>query len=122
MRSQKQMIYEVICASCEHMTADQIYLAAKKEHPSVAMGTVYRNLTLLAEEGLIRRVEIAGAPTHFDKNVSPHEHFVCCRCGRVRDSNLREDLLSFLRERTGADVRSYQLSIVELCPACRVKE
>ena len=122
MRSQKQMILDVIRSSHEHMTADQIYMAAKQENPGIAMGTVYRNLSLLADAGEIVRVERPGEATRFDKILKSHEHIVCQRCGSMKDVQVEEDLLVYLRERTGEDVLSCCLTMEYICPICREKE
>ncbi len=121
MRSQKQMILDIIRASTEHLTAEQIYEAAKREHPSLAIGTVYRNLALLSEAAQVRRIEVPGEPTRYDKSLSPHEHLLCLRCGKMSDANLGGDLLPVLRKRTGEDVKSYQLSMLYICPECRAE-
>jgi len=122
MRSQKQMILDVIRASDEHMTADQIFMAAKHENPGIAMGTVYRNLSLLTEAGEIVRVERPGEATRFDKTLQSHEHIVCQRCGRMKDVHVEKDLLHYLRERTGEEVLRCCLTMEYICPDCREKE
>ena len=122
MRSQKQMILDVIRSSHEHMTADQIYMAAKQENPGIAMGTVYRNLSLLVDAGEIVRVERPGEATRFDKTLKSHEHIVCQRCGSMKDVQVEKDLLVYLRERTGEDVLRCCLTMEYICPDCREKE
>ena len=119
MQSQKQLILDIVRTSPGHMTADEIYMAAKSRRPSVAMGTVYRNLSLLVEEGAVRKVELPGQPMRFDKTLRPHEHMVCRSCGHVEDVELGVDLLSRIRERTGREVENYHLSIQYLCPRCQ---
>ena len=119
MQSQKQLILEIVRSAREHLTADEIYLEAKRRRASVAMGTVYRNLGILVAEGAVRRVEMAGQLMRFDKTLRPHEHMVCRGCGHVEDVELGFDLLSHLRRCADASVESYQLSITYTCPACR---
>ncbi len=121
MRSQKQNILNIIRTAEEHLTAEQVHEHARRQRPGMAMGTVYRNLALLAAEGEIGRVEVPGQPVRYDRSTKPHGHMICLRCGRTKDLELEEDLLSYLRERTGADVRSYQLSVRYLCSDCAGK-
>ncbi len=121
MRSQKQTILNIVRASGGHLTAEQVHELARRQRPGMAMGTVYRNLALLAEEGEIGRVEVPGQPVRYDRSPEPHGHMICLRCGRAEDLEMEGDLLSFLRERTGADIRSYQLSVRYLCPDCAAR-
>ena len=72
MRSQKQLILGVVRSSPEHMTAEEIHSLARRERGSLALGTVYRNLTQLEQEGQIRRLEVPGQPLRFDRTVTPH--------------------------------------------------
>lgn len=118
MTRQRQLIYEIICQSDRHMTAEQIYLAAKRRMPSIAMGTVYRNLGLMVDAGEIRRVVISNEPDRFDRTLEPHHHMICARCGQVTDVALT-DMQSYLERQTGVDVVSYDLSIRYICSECQ---
>ena len=118
MTKQRQLIYEIICGSDGHMTAEQIYLAAKQRMPSIAMGTVYRNLGLMVDAGEIRRVVISGEPDRFDRTLTPHHHMICAQCGRVTDVALT-DIHAYLEQQTGVSVVAYDLSIRYICPGCR---
>lgn len=121
MSEQRVLIKKVIYTSCSHMTADQIYQTAKKEMPSLALGTVYRNLNLMTQDGEIRKVAIPGGPDRYDKNISPHEHMQCVRCGELEDIMLPE-LMHLLNQKTEGKILSYDLQINYLCPACAQQE
>ena len=83
MTRQRKTILEIIKTSYDHMTAEEIYLKAKKVMPSIAMGTVYRNLGLMTKPGDPAHPD-PDSPDRYDKSVKPHEHMVC-RCGEVHD-------------------------------------
>ena len=117
MTKQRRLITDILRQQQGHLTAEQVYLAAKQEMPSIAMGTVYRNLGLMVEAGELRRVRIPDEPDRFDCILQPHEHMICERCGEVRDVTL-DDLTGLLSERIGARVTSYELSIRYVCPDC----
>ena len=116
MTKQRQLISEIVREAGNHPTAEQIYLEAKRRMPSIAMGTVYRNLGLMVDSGEIRRVVIANEPDHFDRTVAPHHHMVCTCCGCVTDITLA-GLRDYIEERAGVDVVSYDLNIryIMLC-------
>ena len=118
MTKQRQVIWDVIQSAPGHPTAEQIYQLAKKQLPQIAMGTVYRNLGLMVQEGEIQRIESAGGPDYYDKNGVPHEHFYCVSCGSLIDMDV-PDLKQFLQERTGEPLLSYQLSVRYVCRSCR---
>ena len=71
----------------DHPTADVIYDNIRKAQPNISLGTVYRNLSLLAEIGEIQRLTTGDGKDHFDGNAMPHDHFVCRMCNSVIDVN-----------------------------------
>ena len=103
------------------MTAEQIYMEAKQILPSIAMGTVYRNLGLMAAAGEVLRIEMPGRPDRFDKTVVPHHHCVCVRCGEVYDIPI-PDLSLQLSKMLRAPVEGYDLTVHVICDACRAKD
>lgn len=117
MTKQRKLIHQIICLSPMHLSAEEIYFEAKKQCPSIAVGTVYRNLNLMAEEGQITKIETTGQPVRFDKNVIPHEHFFCTDCGRLFDLDLK-GIKEFISEQTGMDVEGYTLSVRCRCAEC----
>lgn len=72
----------------DHPTAEMVYEAVRKEFPSISLGTVYRNLSLLAEDGEIMRLDVGEGQDRFDPNVEKHYHFVCQKCGAVSDLDM----------------------------------
>lgn len=114
---QRQMILDIIRADSSHPTADIIYLKAKKKMPSIAVGTVYRNLNLMCEAGEIRKIALPDAADRYDKSIIPHDHLICTECEKMVDIGLG-DLLPLIEERSGAKVHSYELCIHGICAEC----
>ena len=77
MTKQKKLVLSIAENSNAHLTAEEIFILAKKEMPNIALGTVYRNLNILVEEGLLNRIAIAGRPDKFDHVGDEHEHLIC---------------------------------------------
>ena len=74
---------EILAAVTElqqHPTAEQVFLEMKREHPRIALGTVYKHLNGLAEEGLLLRITEPGSPDRYDR-TERHDHLICSRCG-----------------------------------------
>ena len=121
MTKNKALLLEIIRAAPRHMTAEQIFLAAKEQKPGIAMATVYNNLGALAAEGLIRRLHIVGQADRYDRNIDQHEHLVCDGCGKILDEKL-DDLLAELSERVGTSLSSYELNMHYLCADCKQQQ
>ncbi len=82
---QRDMIKEFLMTRKDHPTADMVYMNVRQQNPSISLGTVYRNLTLLADIGEIQRLRLGDGVDHFDADTSEHYHFVCSKCGGVVD-------------------------------------
>ena len=97
---QREMIKACLKSRKDHPTADIVYMNVRQQNPNISLGTVYRNLTLLADMGEIRRLRVGDGVDHFDADTSPHYHFVCTECGAVID--LEMDSIEGITELAGA--------------------
>ena len=120
MTRQRQLIYNIIQRADDHPTAEMIYARAKAEMPSIAFGTVYRNLKLMVDAGEILHIPVAGEPDRYDKTIRPHEHMQCIECGRVADCD-PGDLKSYFSSKIGEEIVSYTLNLFYICNECRQK-
>ncbi len=82
---QREAIRQFLAGRTDHPTADTIYTSLREEYPNLSLGTVYRNLAVLADMGEIQRINTGIGPERYDGRVSEHQHFICTRCGRVFD-------------------------------------
>ncbi len=98
---QRESIKDFLLATKEHPTADVVYMNVRKEFPNISLGTVYRNLTLLADMGEIVRLHLGDGTDHFDACTAPHYHFVCTECGSVSD--LQVETLKTINEIAGVN-------------------
>ena len=73
---QRESIKACLAGRVDHPTADVIYADIRRQFPHVSLGTVYRNLNLLAELGEIQKLSCGDGKDHFDWNTSPHYQFV----------------------------------------------
>ncbi len=120
---QRRIIYEILKDTDIHPTADWIYSEVRKVIPNISLGTVYRNLKVLKEEGII--IEITdGKQSRFDARIDNHFHFKCNTCGSIYDiessevPNLNKDSL----ERKGFEVESMDITFNGICPNCKMAE
>ena len=91
LTSQRQVILEELKKVKSHPTADEIYYMVRKRLPRIGLGTVYRNLDLLAKLGIIRKLEVDGKQKRFDGDITPHYHIRCIKCNRVDDIFIKMD-------------------------------
>lgn len=103
-----------------HPTATELYGAVKERLPRISLGTVYRNLEVLREDGQIRKIEFGSADARFDACLEPHDHVRCTACGVVRDVPTTERPLTPVpATAAGFEVTGYRLEYYGVCPACR---
>ncbi len=123
---QKALTYETVMSYNGHPSADDIYRIIASEHSSISKATVYRNLSLLSEEGKIGRIEAFGnGEVHYDHRIDRHHHGYCRSCGRVVDIELSDDN-DFLGMATpvedGFVITSGEIIFEGICRECREKE
>jgi Fur family ferric uptake transcriptional regulator len=85
MTRQRQVILEELRMMHDHPTADELYEKVRARLPRISLGTVYRNLDVLASEGIIRRLQNTGAQMRFDGDLQVHPHIRCISCGKIVD-------------------------------------
>ena len=114
---QRERIYETVCGTTSHPTAEMVYSSLKEELPRLSLGTVYRNLQQMAREGRLRQLD--GPVARFDANIAPHTHLTCGSCGGVVDLDFLpyDSRLDRLAEETGCSITDHSLMFYGLCPA-----
>ena len=118
---QRLEIFRQVAQTEEHPEADVIYDRVRKCMPTVSVDTLYRTLTFLEENGLIRKVSRLHGSARFDANIREHHHFVCTECGGVWDF-YSEELDSFQAPSEVAalgDVASVHAELHGVCTACQ---
>ena len=118
---QRERIYQAVHASREHPSAQMVYDLLREELPRLSLGTVYRNLHQMAQEGMLQELE--GPTARFDACLAPHAHIRCTSCGRVMDlSALEEPAPVRSAAEAGWQVERYSLMLEGICPACAGKD
>ena len=120
MSKYTEVILAAVTKLQRHPTAEQVFLEMKKEHPSIALGTVYKHLNALADEGLLLRITEPGSPDRYDR-TERHDHLICSRCGKITDVRL-PDMQERIEEALGQNILAYDLRIRYICPDCREQE
>ena len=123
MRNTKQrdLVLRIVESSCDHPTAEMIHERAKMEIPSLSLGTVYRNLSLLVEQGKIRHVVIPTGGDRYDKTVCTHAHLHCKLCNGVIDvgEGLNDKIARSVEDMSGCKIETTDIIFVGVCPECK---
>lgn len=121
---QREIILETLSANPIHPTADQIYFMIKVIDPKISLATVYRNLNLLAENGIIKKIEGLDGVARFDHNTHNHYHFICTKCNKVYDVpyEIAPDVVENISARTGLTIESCHVSLSGICHECKNKK
>jgi Fur family transcriptional regulator, ferric uptake regulator len=117
---QRQVILEELRNLTSHPTAGALYDVVRRRLPRISLGTVYRNLELLARTGTIQKLEFGGE-ARFDGCVARHDHLRCVRCGRVDDVSAPPlDLFEgAANDWGGYQILGHRLEFFGICPQCR---
>ena len=118
---QREAVLEVVRSTFEHPTADWVYKTTRKRLPKVGLGTVYRNLKALVDEGLVREVRTHDEAVRYDGNVGEHYHIRCIACGRVSDLPVSVDRgIEVLSHRaTNYAIVGHAIEVQGVCPSCQ---
>lgn len=117
---QREAVLQVIRASENHLTAAEIFEAARRRLPSISYATVYNSLRYLSETGLVREIHFGNGATRYDRETDRHDHAICTRCGKMVDFDLEltKDLMRAASRRTHFKAESVHLTLHGLCPEC----
>jgi Fur family peroxide stress response transcriptional regulator len=117
---QRIEIFNELAASPAHPDAEAVFQAVNKRVPSISRDTVYRTLSTLEDEGLVRKVEPLFGSTRYDANLDRHHHFICTVCGLVSDfySEALDSLPIPKSVEALGQIESAQVEVRGVCSAC----
>jgi Fe2+ or Zn2+ uptake regulation protein len=121
----RHAVLEVVRGIKAHPTAEEVHRLVARRAPGVSLGTVYRNLRLLVDAGLLG--ELPGPRARFDANTRAHHHFTCLRCGRIADVEApvaepqSRALSKRVAARTGLTITYHRIEFFGRCGECRAQ-
>ena len=120
MTKQRKIVLDIVKNSKGHLSAYEVFLEARKEIENISQGTVYRNLGVLCDEKLIKRLQTPQGTDVYDKTCMPHGHIVCPICGSLKDYD-SEQITKIIKKDLNDDFESYDLTIKVICKKCKQK-
>lgn len=103
-----------------HIDIEKIYEKINKIIPSISIATVYKNLKLLVDKGIIKEVHINSFKTLYEVNTSFHIHLVCKKCKKITDIEVNEkSIFSFFNKLVKEDVENFDVTGYYICENCK---
>ena len=123
LTTQRQIILEELGKVKSHPTANEVYDMVRKRLPRIGLGTVYRNLELMADSGCILKIEVGGTQKRFDATVAPHYHVRCSVCGKVDDIDIavQEQINQAAREACDYKILGHHIEFSGTCADCTAR-
>lgn len=123
MTPQRHAILEYLLSTMGHPTADAIYKALEDRFPNMSVATVYNNLRVFKEAGLVRELTYGDASSRFDANMDDHYHIICRDCGKIVDFEYPHlfQVEEEAAKKTGFVVHHHRMEVYGICSACYQK-
>ncbi len=120
---QRQVLYEVMQSLDGHPSPEEIYARMKRRVPSISLATVYKNVHLFVESGVLREVSLHHGSQRVERNAGEHHHLVCSRCKSITDIDERDlGALPKPKKRLhGFLVERYSVDVIGLCASCQAE-
>ena len=121
LTKQRQIILDELRKVTSHPTADEIYHMVRKRMPKISLGTVYRNLEIMSDCGIIQKLDIGGTQKRFDGIMESHSHIRCESCNRVADMEIppSQEVDAEAQKLTDFEVLRHRLEFIGICPSCK---
>ena len=121
LTTQRQVILEELNKVKTHPTANELYDMVRKRLPRIGLGTVYRNLELMAENGMILKIEVGGSQKRFDATTDTHYHIRCSQCGKVDDIDMPviTDLVQEASSTSAYQIIGHHIEFTGICSDCQ---
>jgi Fur family peroxide stress response transcriptional regulator len=120
---QRERILALLQQTEIHPTADWLYAQLKQESPRLSLGTIYRNLAILMDQGLVMKIHSGSTFDRFEARVVPHYHLICTQCDEIRDLEMPicRDIDDRAGKMTDFQIQGHRIEFYGLCSSCRTK-
>lgn len=119
--SQRSLVHQIVESAHDHPTAQAVFERARKRMPSISLGTVYRNLQLLVEQGMLLERKVGNRPARYEANRYRHYHIYCLQCGALEDLAVpyQEVLDRRVQKLVRYKLQEHRMEFYGICPQCQ---
>jgi len=120
---QRKVVHETLMRQKNHPTVEELHAEIQKDYPAISKTTVYRNLRILAQDGMVRQVMLLDGLERYEGQLAPHYHFKCRVCGEILDVEIPSlaYMEIFIKDRYGFLVESHDIVFHGICADCKLK-
>ncbi len=121
MTPQRHAILEFLYESTSHPTADEIYKSLEGRFPNMSVATVYNNLRVFKEAGIVKELTYGDSSSRFDSVTSDHYHVICEECGKIVDFHYPglDEVETIAEHVTGFKIFGHRMETYGICPDCQ---
>lgn len=118
---QRQVLFEAMQGMTGHPSPEEIYARVRRRIPSISLATVYKNLHLFVESGIVGEVSLHHGSLRIETNRIAHHHLICRRCKSITDLEEKSFKLKMEPDRVSSafQIERYSIEVIGLCPSCR---
>ena len=120
LTKQRDAVLSVIRTTDSHLTANEVFVAARELLPSISFATVYNSLRFLKEAGHISEIQFGNGASRFDRMTHRHDHAICTKCGKLVDieMDIPAELIQHAERECSFKTDSIEFTLRGLCPDC----
>ena len=122
---QREKILEVIKENKMHPTAEKIYQLVIQKNPKISKSTVYRNINILVEQGIIQKITMSVGPDRYDYIHQMHYHAICENCGQVFDFQYPfpvKGIENHIQKQNKQQIEITSITMYGICEVCKLKK
>lgn len=118
---QRDLIKDNLISRYDHPTADMVYHSIRQQLPNISLGTVYRNLRFLVEQGEVLSLKLGDGKEHFDGHTTSHYHFICNECNEVEDIFIEplDNICDIASKHCNGHITGHSTYFYGLCNECK---
>ncbi len=115
---QRLTILEIMSHS-GHITIDSLYQQINKTHPTLSLATIYKNILIMVEKGVVIEVPVAGAKSYYELKKQDHIHIICKECGMIEDRDMDKEACSWDDKYSNFSLSHIEINLYGVCSNCQ---
>ncbi|MCX8030661.1 MAG: transcriptional repressor [Thermodesulfovibrionales bacterium] len=119
---QRMAIMKYLQGNKNHPTVEDIYNYVVEQFPNISLATVYKNIDILKNMGLVQEVTIDPDKKHYDPDTRHHHHLICVQCKKIIDVDIDFDIRVPKDYLEDFEITTTHIDFYGICKSCKTKE